>query len=94
MTRKFDSTTGPILSDVDHIVHAIAAHFRGRRATPEAVLWPNAQDLMHRFHALTRAIEWANFSDNSRLHLLDLGCGEKRIKSFCGALADAETRLD
>lgn len=43
--------------------------------TPQAVLWPNSEDLVHRFHALTSAIDWRQYDEARRLRLLDLGCG-------------------
>ncbi len=62
-------------SEFDHIVIPIANHFRGRPATPEAVLWPNAADLLHRFDALTSGVNWDRYDTKNQLRLLDVGCG-------------------
>ncbi|QUT04378.1 class I SAM-dependent methyltransferase [Sphingobium phenoxybenzoativorans] len=61
--------------DVEQIIRPIVQHFSGRPVTPEAVLWPNADDLPHRFRALMNGIDWSRFTAANPLRLLDLGCG-------------------
>lgn len=61
--------------DVEQIVGPISRHFAGRPVSPEAVLWPNAKDLPHRFHALLNGVDWSLYSPEKPLRLLDLGCG-------------------
>lgn len=69
-----DQTTG-LAQDVEQIIRPIVQHFSGRPVTPEAVLWPNADDLPSRFNALMNGIDWTCFSREKPLRLLDLGCG-------------------
>lgn len=73
-------------SDVEHIIKPIADHFRGNSVTPQAVLWPNATDLMHRFHALTGDIDWTKYDTKNRLRLLDIGCGPGFLLDYLHSL--------
>lgn len=61
--------------DVRKIIEPIAEHFKGKRPTPEAVLWPNAEDLVNRFDAMVNSVNWAEYSSDRKLRILDIGCG-------------------
>ena len=75
MNKKAISADEEFSSDVEHIVGAVARHFRGKPVTPEAVLYPNAKDVLHRFQAMISAIDWRRYDTDRRLRLLDVGCG-------------------
>lgn len=75
MGNDIPSANDLVEQDVGHIIKKLANHFRGRPVTPEAVLYPNAPDVVHRFHALTSAIDWNRFSPSNPVRILDVGCG-------------------
>lgn len=74
----------PLLADVEQIVGPIARHFASLPVSPEAVLWPNAEDLPHRFHALLNGVDWSRYSSEEPLRLLDLGCGPGFLLNYLG----------
>lgn len=75
MDEQLSTYAKGLASDVEQIVRPIVQHFSGRPVTPEAVLWPNADDLPHRFCALLSGVDWSLYSSERPLRLLDLGCG-------------------
>ncbi|MEM8635200.1 MAG: class I SAM-dependent methyltransferase [Pseudomonadota bacterium] len=70
-----DESPGTIKRDVAQVVLPIAEHFQGKTVTPEAVLWPNSNDLLSRFKALISPLDWRQYSKRRPLKLLDVGCG-------------------
>jgi SAM-dependent methyltransferase len=75
MDEQLSREVKDLAPDVEQIIRPIVQHFSGRPVTPEAVLWPNADDLPHRFHALLNGVDWGRYTPQNPLRLLDLGCG-------------------
>ncbi|MCR9195030.1 MAG: class I SAM-dependent methyltransferase [Hyphomonas sp.] len=75
MKEKPSMLPNEMADDVRKVIEPIAEHFKGKRPTPEAVLWPNAKDLVNRFDAMVNSVNWRDYSPDRRLRILDIGCG-------------------